>query len=67
MFHENGGKRGVLTQGSLVYAFENESHQFSNVPYQGIVEELDLHAQEVTIRTLEGKILKSVSLCRVYL
>lgn len=66
IIHENGGKRGIMTSGSLVYFYENE-HKYCNRPKQGIVEEINPEIGEVTIRTFDGQILTNVSLYRVYL
>ena len=67
VMRRNGDRRDIFLKGSLVYFFENDHQQFSNRPRQGFIEDLDPPSQEVTLRTVEGKILTNVSLHRVYL
>ena len=67
IIHYSGNKRGVLTEGSLVYFFETNSHQFCQNSRQGFIEEIDKHSDEVTIRTIDGQIIKNISLHRVFL
>jgi len=64
---DEGEKRSVMIAGSFVYFFENDHQQFCNNSRQGFIEEIDSPSQEVTIRTVEGKILRNVSIHRVFL
>lgn len=63
---ELDGKRRVLTEGSFVYFFE-KNQQFTNMYSQGFIEKFHLEDQEVTVRTVDGRIITKVSLHRVYL
>ncbi len=59
--HWNGGKHGLLTEGSLIWA-ERE-----NGGEQAFIEEFSSDYQKVTIRTIKGEILKEFPLHRIYL
>lgn len=61
-----GTKKYSLEKGSKVDFFEN-NHKFDPKCNQGFIEEIDLNSDEVTIRTVDGKILKNVSIFRVFL
>jgi acyl-CoA hydrolase len=59
--------RRVLSKGSFVHFFENGNHQFSNLPNQGFIEDLDIYSEEASIITPAGKRFTNVSLYRIYL
>ena len=63
---QNGGRR-VLTEGSFVIFHETENHQFDPRGQRGFVEKIDKDSEEVNISTFDGKIIKNISIHRVFL
>ena len=61
------GKRRILVLGSFVYFHQDDHQSFSPTPNQGFIESFDDHGEEVSIRTVGGKVYRNISLHRVYL
>ena len=66
IFKVQDDEREVIVEGSFVN-FHESNQQFSSVPNQGFVESIDSESQELSIRCISGKIIKQVSIHRVYL
>lgn len=60
--HNNGGKRGILTEGSLVWAVD-----VAGRTHQTIIERFAKSRESVVVRSLNGEVLLRVPLHRIYL
>lgn len=60
--HENSGKRGILTEGSLVWAVDS-----TGSTHQTIIERFTKSRESVVVRSLNGEVLLRVPLYRIYL
>ena len=67
IFKFQEGERRVLTEGSFVSFYSTHNNQFNPNGDQGFVEEIQHENEEVNIRTLDGKIIKGISIHRVFL